>query len=149
MLGNSWLARSTSRSCTELTLKQFSDNPMGRRTTDYCRKDPSFQRAETKGICSAPQRNRVTVAFFGQECAKTQEYAPSTAKPCDSCHFSSHVLDPNTKAIHVRAQFNSLRPEVQQLACLVLSVDTKHKHDTTCVCTLPVRAGVAPILVEA
>ena len=32
-LGNSWLARSTSRSCTELTLKQFSDNPMGRRTT--------------------------------------------------------------------------------------------------------------------
>ena len=73
MLGNSWLARSTSRSCTELTLKQFSDNPMGRRTTDYCRKDPSFQRVETKGICSAPQRHRVTVAFFGQEGAKTQE----------------------------------------------------------------------------
>ena len=60
-----------------------------------------------------------------------------------------HVLDPNTKAIHVRARFNSLRPEVQQLACLVLSVDTKHKHDTTCVCTLPVCAGVAPTLVES
>ena len=71
---------------------------------------------------------------------KPKKYAPSTANPCDSCHFSSHVLDPNTKAIHVRAKFHTIRPEVQQLACLVLCVDTKHKHGhhlrvyLTCVC---------------
>ena len=50
------LARSEHKSVpVQNTLKQFSDE------------DPSFQRAETKGICSVPQRNRVIVAFFGQE----------------------------------------------------------------------------------
>ena len=36
------------------------------RKEDNCRKDPSFQRAETKGICSAPQKHRFL------ECSGTQ-----------------------------------------------------------------------------
>ena len=70
VLGNSWLARSTIRSCTELTLKQFSDNPRGRRTT--VARTPASNVPKPREY-AAPQRNRVTVAFFGQECTKTQE----------------------------------------------------------------------------
>ena len=131
------------KACTDRTYtKTVFGQSNGRRTT-VARIPASTCRNQENMLC--PTAKPVTVAFFEQECAKPKKFAPSTAKPCDSCHFSSHVWN---KAIHVRAKFNSL-PEVQQLACLVLSVDTKHKHDTTCVCTLPVCAGVAPILVEA
>ena len=34
---------------------------------------PASNVPKTKGTCSAPQRNRVTLAFFGQDCAKTQD----------------------------------------------------------------------------